>query len=190
MPGRHALEGFARDHEEAEDVDLEETPCPAQIHIRNRGLVVDSGVVDHRRDRAELRVDGIEHAHDVVLTAHIRLDGDGALAGFLNFRDDFAGAVFGLAVVDRDIVAARAGAPRDGSTDAAAAARYDHDFRHPPLLPEITGYAPRDFDAAADCDQLGLQRYGARLGAAPFCGKRNALEGSAPLAIDRGCRAF
>ena len=137
------LNDSRRDHEEAEDVDVEETPRAAQVHIRDRGFVVDPGVIDHRRDRAELLIHGIEHAQDIVLAADIRLDGDRALPGFLDLRDDLAGAVFGLAVVDRDIVAARPGSPRDSSTNAAASARHDHDVRRHLLLPEMISCAPR-----------------------------------------------
>ena len=95
--------------------------------------------------RPELARRRIEHALDIAFDRHVALDRDRLAAGGLH-RIDHAGCGLGIAlVVDRHVVAARAGQPRGRCTDAAAAAGDKKDWTwHGELPLKIVGKIEHD----------------------------------------------
>src|SRR5690606_40544611 len=116
-----------------------------------------AGVVEEGGDGAKLPIHCFEQPHDVVLTAHVCLNGDGTPAGFLDFVDDSLGVRRVTVVVDRDLVSTRAAELCCGSTDAAAAARDNENTRHA-IIPVYAGPTIR----AGEDSPSGLQGKGAR----------------------------
>ena len=123
MPGRHARDGGARAIERAQHIDVEDvTQGGGRDRLDPRALAGDAGIVHQVGEAAELTVDGLEHARDVGLAAHVALDRNGAPARRLHLGDH-AGRGFGVAlVVDRDVVTVPGGEANAGRADAAAAA--------------------------------------------------------------------
>jgi len=108
--------------EGADDVEVEDGAQGLCLHrLDSRHLAGDAAVVDEVRESAELGIDGLEHARDIVFVRHVALNGEGLAAGGRDIVDAARRRLGALLVVDGDIESARAGQPRDGGTDAPAA---------------------------------------------------------------------
>jgi hypothetical protein len=95
-----------------------------------RATLEDARVVGERGDAAELRVDRCEQPRDVCFHRDVGLHGDRGAAAAGDRGDDRVGGRALAAVVDAHRVAALAGEPRGGGTDAAAAAGDNQNARH------------------------------------------------------------
>ena len=126
--GRHAPHRLARAQHRPEHVDAEDLLDVGETNIGEPVLDVDAGIVDQRVDRAELAVDGLEQAENVLLRRRRRpAPRSPCRAGLADRGHHRVGARLLLAVVDRDVPALAAGAFRDRGADAAPAAGDDHD---------------------------------------------------------------
>ena len=78
--------------------DVDELRCRAE----------NAGIVEERVEGAELRIDGLEQAHDLFGLAHVGLDGQRLAAFLADVGDDGVGGGFVASIVDRDVIAAPA----------------------------------------------------------------------------------
>ena len=146
MLGGHALDCLARADERRGDVEgpqfLQRAPVVELVHPCIRAD--DAGAVDEMRDRAELLVHRLEHADDVGLLGHVRLDRDGLGTRLLAGRDYLVRTCLVAYIVDADRLVTRLGrADTGGGAQAPAAAGHNQHSRHG-LSPEmiVLGVAP------------------------------------------------
>src|SRR5690606_11357457 len=118
--GRHALHRLAGAEKRARDVDVED---PANrggiVALEASGVSGDAGVVDERRQRAELPVDDVEDPEHVVLVRDVALNEGDAAALDADLVGEPARAILAGDVVDADGIAATGGKPRRRCSDAA-----------------------------------------------------------------------
>jgi hypothetical protein len=96
----------------------------ARASIRDSGPVMPA---DEMGQAAELAVDGREQALDIVLAAHIGLDGRGAAAGLGNIRHHCRSRRLVMRIIHRDAISAGGGKARRRSADAATGAGDEND---------------------------------------------------------------
>ena len=101
-----------------------------------RSRAEDAGIVEERVKGAELRIDGLEQAHDLFGLAHVGLDGERFAAFLADVGDDAVSGGFVTRIVDRDVIAAPGRQPGRRCADAAAGAGDEHDFSHCKWSPE------------------------------------------------------